>query len=180
LPSARAAATREQLIDATESLIREGGLAAVTTQNVARRGGVAEGTIYRHFESRDELIVCAVRERLRGDFEKPAAASVREIVRTLVSLHASGAPALAMLAADPALSARNAAAQLAEGRGPRSLLEAVAKHLRSSTPAATLLVGACFYRSLMQHLFGEDPTGLDDERFASAIAQIVARGIDGA
>ncbi|MBV8490211.1 MAG: helix-turn-helix transcriptional regulator, partial [Candidatus Eremiobacteraeota bacterium] len=67
MASSRASATREGLIDATESLLREGGLVAVTTQNVARRAGVAEGTIYRHFDSRDALIVCAVRERLRGD-----------------------------------------------------------------------------------------------------------------
>jgi hypothetical protein len=43
--------------------------------------------------------------------------------------------------------------------------------------SAALLLGVCFYRSLMRHLFAEDPIGLSDEQFLTAVAKIVARGV---
>lgn len=175
MPSARATATRELLIDATEALLREGGLAAVTTQNVARRAGVAEGTIYRHFESRDELIVRALRERLRGDFATIDARGVPEAMTAVIALYATAAPALAMLAADPSLSARAAAALREDGRGPRELIASLAKRLRITPAAATLVVGASFYRSLMRYLFGDEPTELNDEQFSAALGEMLAR-----
>ena len=175
MATARAAATRELLIDATEALLRDGGLAAVTTQNVARRAGVAEGTIYRHFQNRDELIVRAIRERLRADFAAPKTGGARELVAALVALHASAAPALAMLAADPNLCARAAPALISDGRTPAALLSALSKRLHVAPAVAALAVGASVYRSLMRHLFGDDPTGMDDEQFCGALADVLAR-----
>lgn len=54
--------TREALLAAAAALMAEGGPAATTTQKVARRAGMAEGTIYRHF-ARKEALVAAVFER---------------------------------------------------------------------------------------------------------------------
>jgi AcrR family transcriptional regulator len=51
-----AAETRDSLLDAAAALLGEAGLAGTTTQNVARRAGVAEGTIYRHYPSKDALL----------------------------------------------------------------------------------------------------------------------------
>jgi len=50
---------RQALIDATLPLLREHGR-AVTTKQIAEAAGVAEGTIFRAFESKDELILAAV------------------------------------------------------------------------------------------------------------------------
>ena len=201
MTSVRAAATRETLIAATESLLRAGGLAAVTTQSVARKGSVAEGTIYRHFESRDALIASTVCERLHGDFGQPAGVLERragrgpiedaliEFVAAVLTLYSAAAPALAMLAADPQLAARSATALRADGNSPRQFGDRIAEFFGEEQrlgraagdidkgAVAGLLVGACFYRSLMRHLFGEDPIGLSDGTFAAAVATILARGI---
>lgn len=48
--------TRTALLDATSALLVEGGLGEATTQKVARRAGVAEGSIYRHFTSKEALL----------------------------------------------------------------------------------------------------------------------------
>jgi len=48
--------TKAALLDATAALLVEGGLGEATTQKVGRRAGVAEGTIYRHFPSKDALL----------------------------------------------------------------------------------------------------------------------------
>ena len=48
--------TRDGLVVAAIELMAEGGESAVTLVAVAQRAGVARGTVYHHFESRDELI----------------------------------------------------------------------------------------------------------------------------
>jgi len=58
-PSLSRAARRDALVDATVPLVREHG-AAVTTAQIAAAAGVAEGTIFRAFDSKDELLHAAV------------------------------------------------------------------------------------------------------------------------
>lgn len=49
--------TRQRLIDATVELLAEGGYAAATVNALTSRAGVAAGTLYRHFGSKEELFV---------------------------------------------------------------------------------------------------------------------------
>jgi AcrR family transcriptional regulator len=61
--------TRERLLQAAQGLIEEGGYGAASVAAIAERAGVAAGTLYRHFESKQELFVevfrsvCAREER---------------------------------------------------------------------------------------------------------------------
>lgn len=55
--SALAAPTRERLLGAARSLIEDGGYAAATVVAIAQRAGVATGTLYRHYASKEELFV---------------------------------------------------------------------------------------------------------------------------
>jgi AcrR family transcriptional regulator len=61
--------TRERLLRAAQELIEEGGYAAAPVAAIAARAGVAAGTLYRHFSSKQELFVevfrsvCAREER---------------------------------------------------------------------------------------------------------------------
>ncbi len=48
--------TRERLVRAALALFTTQGYHASTTPQVARRAGVAEGTIYRHFTSKEQLL----------------------------------------------------------------------------------------------------------------------------
>jgi AcrR family transcriptional regulator len=50
---------RDKLIDATLNLLREHGR-AVTTRQIAEAAGVAEGTIFRVVESKEELVELAI------------------------------------------------------------------------------------------------------------------------
>jgi AcrR family transcriptional regulator len=52
---ARLAAARERIVDAALAQLAEGGYASASVASVARRAGVATGTVYRHFPSKADL-----------------------------------------------------------------------------------------------------------------------------
>ncbi len=63
---------RRVLIDAALQLAEEGGAAAVSVREAARRAGVSPGAPFRHFESRDALMTAAAWEaqsRFRAEIE---------------------------------------------------------------------------------------------------------------
>jgi AcrR family transcriptional regulator len=51
------ASTRQRLLVAAQALIEEGGYGAASVVAIADRAGVAAGTLYRHFSSKEELFV---------------------------------------------------------------------------------------------------------------------------
>jgi AcrR family transcriptional regulator len=76
--SKRGSATREKLLVAARELFATRGYHATTTALLADRTGIAEGTIYRHFDGKDALYsaVCrGVWERFESLALDPASAS---------------------------------------------------------------------------------------------------------
>lgn len=57
---------REEILAVTLSILAEEGLHAWTTRAVAERIGVSEATIFRHFESKEEILTEAVRQQIRA------------------------------------------------------------------------------------------------------------------
>jgi AcrR family transcriptional regulator len=53
---ARLAAARELIVDAAMAQLAEGGYASASVAGVARRAGVATGSVYRHFPSKSVLL----------------------------------------------------------------------------------------------------------------------------
>lgn len=49
--------TREKIVEAARSLFAEKGFDRTTTAEIAREAGISEGTIYRHFKSKRELLM---------------------------------------------------------------------------------------------------------------------------
>ena len=58
--------TKDKLIRAARLIGARDGLAAATTAAIAAEAGVAEGTLYRHFASKDDLLIEAYR-RLKAE-----------------------------------------------------------------------------------------------------------------
>lgn len=52
-----ATGTRERLLTAARELIEEGGYGAASVVAIAGRAGLAAGTLYRHFASKEDLFV---------------------------------------------------------------------------------------------------------------------------
>ena len=56
----RSEAAREKMLGATAEIVFADGVNAVTFDEVARRSGVAKTTIYRHFETKNQLLMEAL------------------------------------------------------------------------------------------------------------------------
>ncbi|MFD1660295.1 TetR/AcrR family transcriptional regulator [Streptomyces caeni] len=194
--------TRRRLLDAAEKLVRTTGLSGATTKALAREANCSEAMLYKHFESKDALLVCLLRERLPallsaayGDPAHDVAdvqgteQSCRHLVHRTMRFYETALPLLCPLLADPALLAAYSADPLRRSNGtPEEPLTAVisalerwraAGRIRSDADletAATSLVGACFQRFFLRHCgFGEETR--DQEEFAAALARALARSL---
>jgi AcrR family transcriptional regulator len=81
--------TRNAVLHAATDLLVEGGPAAVTMDAVVARSGVAKSTIYRHWSSRDEVLVdvfahCAPNLEV-PDAELPFEGALRAFVSSIVT-----------------------------------------------------------------------------------------------
>ena len=56
----RSEAARQKMLGATVEIAFEHGVNAVTFDEVARRSGVAKTTIYRHFDTKNQLVMEAL------------------------------------------------------------------------------------------------------------------------
>src|SRR5215469_10245449 len=79
---ARVRHSKEVVVATTYQVLSEEGLAGVTVDAVARRSGVAKTTIYRHWPSREALLLDAC-ARMGPHFDIPDAGSLSSDLRAL-------------------------------------------------------------------------------------------------
>jgi AcrR family transcriptional regulator len=196
-----AVSTRERLIDATARIIRERGLTAVTTKDVAQEAGFAEATIYRHFQDKTDLLLHVLSERIPGHYltlirdlpqhagSGDVASTLTELATAAIAFFTQNAPITAALGADPALAASHYQRLRDLGSGPDVAQASIATYLAAEQhlgrvnpaihpiPAASLLLGVCFNYAHARHVMGEHPTGLPPEQYAAAIVHTLMTGL---
>jgi AcrR family transcriptional regulator len=160
MSTAAAGGTRERLLDAARELIEQDGYSGASVLQVAERAGVAAGTLYRHFESKEELFVevfravCSREERamlaagaaLQAEGHCTVVACLEEVLATFAR-RALGNPRLAW-------------ALLAEPVDPRVDAERLAYRMRYTSYVAD---------SLRQAIAGGEIPELDVEFTAAAV-----------
>ena len=190
--------TRERLLAAAQELIEEGGYGAASVIAIAARAGVAAGTLYRHFASKEELFVevfrtvCQREERAMraAGGEMPPDASAAERLETVLGTFAERAlrnPRLAWaLIAEP-VDPRVDAERLAyRGRYAALIAEAlVAGIAAGELPAqdveltAAALVGGCG-EALVGPLSPLAGTAPETEEIITALRTFVRRAVGAA
>lgn len=60
----RKAARPGEILEAGLQEFARNGLAATRLEDIARRAGIAKGTIYRYFDSKEELFIAVIRSRI--------------------------------------------------------------------------------------------------------------------
>jgi AcrR family transcriptional regulator len=91
---ARAADARERIVRAALDQIAEGGYASAAVQVVARRAGVATGSVYRHFPSKAELFAEVFRRASQRELDVVAEVTAAD-GRTAAERVAAGVEAFA-------------------------------------------------------------------------------------
>ncbi len=92
---ARLAARHEAIVAAARALAGEKGMSAVQIVPVAERAGIASGTVYRYFPSKEDLVAALV-----------AATAEQEIAAIRDAVTAAPGPLSALAAAIMAFAAR--------------------------------------------------------------------------
>ncbi len=139
MSTAAAAGTRERLLDAARELIEQDGYSGASVLQVAERAGVAAGTLYRHFESKEELFVEVFRAVCtREERAMLAAGSALEAGGSCTAI-ARLEEVLATFARRALRNPRLAWALLAEPVDPRVDAERLAYRMRYTTYVAESL-----------------------------------------
>jgi AcrR family transcriptional regulator len=157
--------SKDVVMATTYALLSEEGLAGVTVDAVARRSGVAKTTIYRHWPSREALLLDACAQ-MGPHFDSPDAGSfpndLRALAQRVVEQLLSG-PYAAILVSlmdaaerNPDLAALLAAAQTKLVEAVRTVLARARDRdelhrLPDPSDVAALIVGPLLYRRLFSH-----------------------------
>ncbi|MDM4762374.1 TetR/AcrR family transcriptional regulator [Galbitalea sp. SE-J8] len=162
-----ASPTRERILDAAATVLRERGVAHVTTKEIARAAGCSEALLYKHFSDKQALFMAVLRERAGGALdlgEDPGTGEVRDnlidTVEGLLAFYVVSFPMSASIFSSHALLTAWREQMTTRGAGPRSPLRALEAYLDAeielgrlerstdSFAVASLLCGAAF-----QHAF---------------------------
>ncbi len=144
--TARLAARYEAIVEAARALASESGLGAVQVVPVAERAGIAAGTVYRYFPSKDDLVAAVVNataEREVAAIRAAAAAAPGALSGLAAAIVAFAAGtmrmrrlAFAMLAEAPPSYPPPLAAEGREGAGRLSFRRNIAGEFESLIRAA--------------------------------------------
>jgi AcrR family transcriptional regulator len=190
--------TRQQILDAAQRLIEKEGFNRLTTSEIAREAGYAEGTIFKHFQRKDDLSLAVVLEnapRFRDVIagKQAGTGSVQKNLQdiTLAALRFSEKliPMAAALLADANLLRRQRQALIRTGQGPREAFDLIASYVsqeqqlgrisRRLTPlmVSSLLLGSCFHRAFLRQTLGRHLLPMKDGEFASALVFTLINGL---
>jgi len=189
---------REQLLDAARDVLREKGIMGATTREIARAAGVADGTLYNHFRTREELFLALfdrvlplVKETLSdlpmrvGQGE--VAATLADVLVAALGFFRESVPLFASVISDPALNASYRAKMGAQGRGPHKAYAWVEKYLQAeqrmqrvgpevdASTTAQQLIAIAFFQAFVERFLATTPSAAADKRWASAqVAALLA------
>ena len=190
--------TRQKILNAAQRLIEKDGSTRLTTKQIAREAECAEGTLFNHFKSKEDLRLAVVLEnapRFREKLAQPKAGQ-RTVVRNLediamasMSFFEKLIPLATSLFADIDLLKRHRKVMAEEERGPQDVFALVGTYIsgeqklnrigRHVVPAsaAALLLGPCFHRVFIRHAMGKTLPGPSDREFVAALVATLIVGL---
>jgi AcrR family transcriptional regulator len=192
--------TREKIVEAAERVMRERGLARSTTKEIARAAGYSEGTLYKHFESKEDLFLAVLAERLPSFVvlveQLPARVgqgtvreTLKEVANNALAYYGEIVPMAASIFSEPRLLARHREGLRKRGAGPRMVNEALTAYLDAEErlgrvredadpeAAAAMILGACYQRAFFRSFLGEDMLAEGEEGFVEGIVQTLMQSL---
>lgn len=189
--------SRDRILDAADELIRTQGLARATTKEIARAAGVAEGTLYKQFRDKHELIgqvlysrmpqfIPAIKQLSERVGDRTVVGNLRWLAELALDFYRASMPIAAALLADQALLDNQRRTNAAHRAGPHRAHEAVADYLAAEQRAgriaagvgprgvADLLLGACFQRAYLDCYERTETSPAQRRRVAAELVDTLA------
>jgi AcrR family transcriptional regulator len=174
--------TREQLVAATSLILKRDGLARLSTRLVAKEAGVSEGALYKHFATKEALLLAAVEALVAPytavTYELPTRIGLGRVEDTLRELVLSNyyfmlevGPIWGSLHADPQLHQRYLDLMRERDHGPHHTMDLLARYLAAeqrlgrvhASPRpeaiADLLMAIAHFHASLDRGIGRDPEG---------------------
>ena len=131
-------ARRTQIVTATRKLIEDRGIAQITTKQIAKAAGCAEGTIFRHFARKEDLLLAAVMASfpsLRESLISISGGTPRErfqrLALNVIRFFEQITPAAVAVLANAELTRRHRETMREHNGGPQRLYIAVSRFIES-------------------------------------------------
>jgi len=186
------AQTRDRILDAALTVIRERGLGKATTKAIAQQAGFSEAALYKHFADKEEIFLGVLQERSPGFPPLHAALAVPPgsgtVEANLVAIAAAATafyhenfPLLGSIFAERRVFDAHRTRLTQKGAGPHKVNQAVAGYLRAEQQAgrvradadvaasADLLMGACFQQAFLAHYQAQPVDRAAPERYVGAL-----------
>jgi AcrR family transcriptional regulator len=191
---------RDRIIEAAEQVIRTNGLSKTTTKEIARIAGCSEGSLYNHFQSKEDLFIQVMKGQLRGFLavllKLPGRKGTRTVKDNLEEVahaaleyfHLSIAMTASMFT-EPIFLERHRQGFQQRNEGPHRANEVVATYLLAEQKlgrvctdinprsAADLLLGACFQYAFHQQFLGENEPQEAWQQFVGNALQALMQGL---
>ncbi|WP_199618128.1 TetR/AcrR family transcriptional regulator [Paenibacillus alkalitolerans] len=191
---------RDRILNAAEQVIRTNGLSKTTTKEIARIANCSEGSLYNHFESKEDLIIQLMKSHLSGYLAVLLKLPGRKGTRTVEdNLQETALAALdffhltmvmtASMFTEPDFLARHRQNFQQRNEGPHRSNEIVASYILAEQKlgrvkaglnprsVADLLLGACFQHAFHLQFLGEDELEEARKQFVENVLQALLQGI---
>jgi AcrR family transcriptional regulator len=191
--------TRERIIDGTKTVIHTKGFGNATTKEIARVAGVAEGSLYKNFADKFDLIVAAVleghvsmAEQLKELIDSKRKESVEKmlvrVARAAIAYFTGALPIVSSVIADPELHSRYRSLGREQKRGPAVAVEVLASYLATAQKEGNLangydtdmlaasLLGPCFLYAFTSLFLDQRLLSMDERRFAVQLSASLLAG----
>jgi AcrR family transcriptional regulator len=191
---------RDRILNAAEHVIRTNGLSKTTTKEIARIANCSEGSLYNHFQSKEDLFMQIMKRHLQGYLAVLLKLPGRKGARTVKeNLEETALAALdffhlsigltASLFTEPDFLARHRQDFQQRNEGPHRSNEIVAAYILAeqkmgrvnsdinSRSMADLLLGACFQHAFHLQFSGEDEPEEARKQFVDNVLKALMKGL---
>jgi AcrR family transcriptional regulator len=190
--------TRQKILDAAQRLIERDGSTGLTTKGIAREAECAEGTLFTHFKTKEDLSLAVVLEnapKFREELARPRvgkltlAKNFEDIAMASLGFFEKLIPLATSLFADVDLLKRHRKMMAEEKRGPQDVFALVGAYISGEqqlgrigsdvipASATALLLGPCFHRVFIRQAMGKDLPGSNDREFVVALVATLVGGL---
>lgn len=183
---------RENIIAAAVQVIRTKGLAKTTTKEVAREAGCSEGSLYNHFESKEDLFFHTLKGQLPNIMfvsgsllqrkgTRTVSENLAELMLAALTDFTMAMPLMASIFSEPGLLSRHREGFRQRNEGPHRPNEVLEEYLREelilgrvrsdidARAAADMILGSCFQRAFQLQFLGISQSEEDQFRYAEGI-----------